>query len=133
MEIYPSSMDHINADINELCSKGIYLRFADGQVRCSRAFYHLQVMDGQEVGAALMCDVNQCLVCTCPHSELETVNTVAINLAMIFSGKHAHRYRLEFSKITSRNLEGDATMYEEIKHNRDSGKNTASLSLNWRT
>ncbi len=49
----------------------MYLRFADGQVRCSRAFYHLLVMDGQEVGAALMCDVNQCPVCTCPHSELD--------------------------------------------------------------
>jgi hypothetical protein len=23
------------------------------------------------VGAALMCDVNQCPVCTCPHSELD--------------------------------------------------------------
>jgi hypothetical protein len=32
-------------------------------------------MDGQDsevtVGAALMCDVNQCPVCTCPHSELD--------------------------------------------------------------
>ena len=71
MELYHSSMDHIIADINELCSKDIYLRFADGQVRCSRPFYHLLVMDGQEVGAALMCDVNQCPVCTCPHSELD--------------------------------------------------------------
>jgi hypothetical protein len=49
----------------------MYLRFADGQVRCIRAFYHLLVMDGQEVGAALMCDVNQCPLCTCPHSELD--------------------------------------------------------------
>ena len=71
MELYHSSMDHIIADINELCSKDMYLRFADGQVRCSRPFYHLLVMDGQEVGAALMCDVNQCPVCTCPHSELD--------------------------------------------------------------
>ena len=28
-------------------------------------------MDGQEVGAALMCDVNQYPVCTCPLSELD--------------------------------------------------------------
>ena len=28
-------------------------------------------MDGQEVGAGLMCDVNQCPVCTCPHDELD--------------------------------------------------------------
>ena len=54
MELYHSSMDHIIADINQLCSKDMYLRFADGQVRCSRPFYHLLVMDGQEVGAALM-------------------------------------------------------------------------------
>jgi hypothetical protein len=58
-------------DIKELCSKDMYLRFADGQVRCSRALYHLLVIDGQEVGAALMCDVNQFQVCTCPHSELD--------------------------------------------------------------
>ena len=70
-ELYHSSMDHIIADINLLCSKDIYLRFADGQVRCSRVFFHILVMDGQEVGAALMCDVNQCPVCTCPHSELD--------------------------------------------------------------
>ena len=49
MELYHSSMDHIIADINQLCSKDMYLRFADGQVRCSRPFYHLLVMDGQEV------------------------------------------------------------------------------------
>ena len=70
-QLYHRSMDHIIADINKLCSKDIYLRFADGLVRCSRAFYHVLVMDGQEVGAALMCDVNQCPVCTCPHSELD--------------------------------------------------------------
>ena len=70
-ELYHSSMEHIIADINELCSKDIYIRFADGQVRCSRAFYHLLVMDGQEVGAALMYDVNRYPVCTCPHSELD--------------------------------------------------------------
>ena len=70
-QLYHRSMDHIIADINKLCSKDFYLRFADGLVRCSRAFYHVLVMDGQEVGAALMCDVNQCPVCTCPHSELD--------------------------------------------------------------
>jgi hypothetical protein len=64
-------MDHIIADINQLCSRDIFLRFADDQVRCSRTFCHLLVMDGQEVGAALMCDVNQCPVCTCPHDELD--------------------------------------------------------------
>ena len=64
-------MDHIIRDINELCSRDIYLRFADDKVRLSRAFYHVLVMDGAEVAAALLCDVNQCPVCTCPHSELD--------------------------------------------------------------
>ncbi len=64
-------MDHVIADINRLCARGIYLRFVNEKVRCSRFFYHLLVMDGQTVGAALMCDVNQCPVCTCPHDELD--------------------------------------------------------------
>jgi hypothetical protein len=57
-------MDHIIQDINELCSKDIHLCFADNKVRLSRAFYHVLVMDGAEVAAALLCDVNQCPVCT---------------------------------------------------------------------
>jgi hypothetical protein len=71
LELYHRSMDHIIQDINELCSRDIYLRFADDKVRLSRAFYHVLVMDGAEVAAALLCDVNQCPVCTCPHSELD--------------------------------------------------------------
>ncbi len=64
-------MDHIIADLNRFCSTDIYLRFADGLVRLCRAFYHLLVMDGAEVAAALLCDVNQCPVCTFPHGELD--------------------------------------------------------------
>ena len=71
LELYHRSMDHIIADLNRLCSSDIYLRFADGVVRLCSAFYHLLVMDGAEVVAALLCDVNQCPVCTCPHSELD--------------------------------------------------------------
>jgi hypothetical protein len=70
LELYHRSMDHIIADINQLCSRDIFPRFADDKVRCSRTFYHVLVMDGQEVGAA-MCNVNQCPVCTCPHDELD--------------------------------------------------------------
>ena len=65
-------MDHIILDINDLCSRDIYLRFADDKVRCALTFYHALVMDGAEVAAALLCEVNQCPVCTCPHSELRT-------------------------------------------------------------
>ena len=62
LELYHRSMDHIIRDINELCSRDIYLRFADDKVRLSRAFYHVLVMDDAEVAAALLCDVNQCPV-----------------------------------------------------------------------
>ena len=74
LELYHRSMDHIIADLNRLCSSDIYLRFADGVVRHCRAFYHLLVMDGAEVAAALLCDVNQCPVCTCPRSELDSTD-----------------------------------------------------------
>ena len=75
LELYHRSMDHIIADLNRLCSNDIYLRFADGQVRLCRTFYHLLVMDGAEVAAALLCDVNQCPVCTCPHSDLDNTDS----------------------------------------------------------
>jgi hypothetical protein len=56
---------------NALCSRDVYLRFADDTVQLRRASYHVLVMDGAEMAAALLCDVNQCPVCTCPHSELD--------------------------------------------------------------
>ena len=65
------SMDHVIEDLNELCSKDIYLRFADDRIRLSRAFFHVLVLDGAEVAAATMCDTRQCPVCTCPHQELD--------------------------------------------------------------
>ena len=71
LDLYHCSMDHIIADLNELCSKDIYLRFADNLIRLSRAFYHLLVLDGAEVAAATMCDTRPCPVCTCPHDELD--------------------------------------------------------------
>ena len=64
-------MDHIIQDINDLCARDIYLRFADDRVRCFSTFYHALVMDGKEVAAALLCDVNQYPLCACPTSELD--------------------------------------------------------------
>ncbi len=69
LELYHRSMDHIIQDINDLCSRDIYLRFADDRGRCVSTFFYALVMDGAEVAAALLCDVNQCPMCTCPHSE----------------------------------------------------------------
>ncbi len=52
IELYHRSMDRIIQDINEQCSKDIYLCFADNKVRLSRAFYHVLVMDGAIFAAA---------------------------------------------------------------------------------
>jgi hypothetical protein len=71
LDLYHRSMDHVIADLNELCSKDMHLRFADDRIRLSRAFYHVLVLDGAEVAAATMCDTRQCPVCTCPHDELD--------------------------------------------------------------
>ncbi len=81
LELYHQSMYHIIADLNRLCSSDIYLRFADGVVRLCSAFYHLLVMDVAEVAAALLCDVNQCPVCTCPHK----VNWIAQTVLTLFA------------------------------------------------
>jgi hypothetical protein len=64
-------MDHVIADLNELCLKDMYIRSADNSIRLSRAVYHVRVLDGAEVAAATMCDTRQYPVCTCPHDELD--------------------------------------------------------------
>ena len=71
LDLYHRSMDHVIADLNKLCSSDIYLRYADNQIRLSRAFFHVLVLDGAEVAAATMCDTRQCPVCTCPHQDLD--------------------------------------------------------------
>ena len=52
LDLYRRSMDHIIADLNELCSKDIHLRFADNVIHLSKAFYHVLLLDGAEVAAA---------------------------------------------------------------------------------
>ncbi len=71
LDLYHRSMDHVIADLNELCSNNLYLRFADNSIRLSRAFFHVLVLDGTEVAAATMCDTRQSPVCRCPHQDLD--------------------------------------------------------------
>ena len=56
LDLYHRSMDPIIADLNDLCSRDIYLRYADNRIRLSRAFYHVLVLDGAEEAAATTCD-----------------------------------------------------------------------------
>ncbi len=71
LDLYHRSMDHVIADLNDLCLRDIYLRYADNRIRLSRAFYHVLVLEGAEVAAATMCDTTQCPVCKCPHKDLD--------------------------------------------------------------
>ena len=63
--------DCLVANTLHLMSTKTHMETDFGAVRLCSAFYHLLVMDGAEVAAALPCDFNQCPVCTCPHSELD--------------------------------------------------------------
>ncbi len=97
MELYHSSMDHIIAYINELCSKDMYLYFADGQVRCSRAIYHLLVMDGQEVGAALI-EINMWMW----HYGRTFPRQIAVDQAVEFRKKRVQESRARGAETVRR-------------------------------
>jgi hypothetical protein len=101
-------MDHIIQDINDLCSRDIYIRFADDKVQCSRAFYHVLVMDGAEVAAALLCDVNQRPVCTCPHSELDRTD-------VSYPYRNTESVKREVDAARSEHLDDDGEVKERHK------------------
>jgi hypothetical protein len=69
-------MDHIIADLNDLCSRDIYLLFEDNRIRLSGAYYHVLVYHSGELAAATMCDTTQCFVCTCWHMDLERTDVL---------------------------------------------------------
>ena len=70
MGLYHSAMAHIIPEINDICSKDDYYRFADKLVRQGRGFWHLLCMDGAEIAAATMCGTDNCPTCECPKAEL---------------------------------------------------------------
>ena len=51
--LYHNAMGHIVADVNDLCSKDRYYRFADKIVRCGRGFWHFLSLDGSEIAVQL--------------------------------------------------------------------------------
>ena len=72
LSLYQRAMDHIVADVNEVCSMDRYYRFADKVVRLGRAFWHLLSMDGAEIAAATLCGTDNCPTCECPKAELDS-------------------------------------------------------------
>lgn len=74
LDLYHRCMDHIVAEVNQLCSEDKYYVFADRKVRLGRCFWHLLSMDGLEIAASTMCDT--CPVCECPKAELDRTDVL---------------------------------------------------------
>ena len=71
IDVFHRSLDIIVAKVNELCSKNIFIRFADNLTRESRVSPHFCSADGMEMAAITMCPTGDCLSCTCPADELD--------------------------------------------------------------
>ena len=101
MALYHSAMAHLIPEINDICAKDDYYRFADKLVLKGREFWHplcmdgadiaaatyyrfadklvlkghkfwhLLCMDGADIAAATMCGTDNCPTCECPKAELD--------------------------------------------------------------
>ena len=65
-------MDHVIADLNDLCSRDIYLRYADNHIRLSRLFITSLYWTGWRWQPRL-CAI---LVCKCPHNDLDRTDVL---------------------------------------------------------
>jgi hypothetical protein len=75
-------------------------------------------MDRQVVGAALMWDVNQCPVCTCPHSELDRTevsysyrNTGPVKAAVKAVQEEHHDENVKFGYNDSEEVRNNILIY----------------------
>ena len=80
LAIYHAAMAPIIDEINEICSKDDFYRFADKLVRQGRGFWHLLSMDGAEIAQATMCTTDNCPTCECPKAELDNTQRKSRNL-----------------------------------------------------
>ena len=76
LAIYHAAMSPIIDEINEICSKDDFYRFADKLVRQGRGFWHLLSMDGAEIAQATMCTTDNCPTCECPKAELDNTEDI---------------------------------------------------------
>ena len=76
LAIYHAAMAPIIDEINEICSKDDFYRFADKLVRQGRGFWHLLSMDGAEIAQATMCTTDNCPTCECPKAELDNTDDI---------------------------------------------------------
>ena len=71
LDLYYQCMGIVSEEINELCDKELYIRYADNKACRSQCFLHLCSMDGLEVSASTMCDITQCPSCVAPNDMLD--------------------------------------------------------------
>ena len=64
-------MAHIIPELNDICAKDDYYRFADKLVRQGRGVLHLLCIDRAEIAAATMCGTDNCPTCECPEAKLD--------------------------------------------------------------
>jgi hypothetical protein len=79
MVLYHSAMAHLIPEINDICAKDDYYRFADRIVRQVCGFWQMLSLNGAEVAAATMCGTDSCPTCKCPKANLDsTEDTYAV-------------------------------------------------------
>ena len=76
LALYHAAMAPVIDEINEICSKDDYYRFADKLVREGRGFWHLLSMDGAEIAQATMCTTDNCPTCECPKAQLDNTDDI---------------------------------------------------------
>lgn len=103
LALYHSALAPIIDEVNEICSKNAYYRFADKLVRQGRGFWHLLSMDGAEIAAATMCSTDNCPTCECPKSELD-------NTEYTYNLRHTQSVRLAVEKARAELLNADGTI-----------------------
>ena len=95
-------------EINEICSKNDYYRFADKLVRQGRGFWHLLCMDGAEIAAATMCGTDNCPTCECPKAELD-------NTEDTYPLRRTESVRKQVEQARAEHLKADGTIKDNHK------------------
>ena len=108
MALYHSAMAHIIPEINHICSKNDYYRFADKVVRQGRGFWHLLCMDGAEIAAATMCGTDNCPTCECPKAELD-------NTEDTYPLRRTESVRKQVVQARAEHLNADGTIKDNHK------------------
>jgi len=108
MALYHSAMAHIIPELNDICAKDDYYRFADKLVRQGRGFWHLLCMDGAEIAAATMCGTDNCPTCECPKAELDSTEHT-------YPLRSTETIRKKVEQARAEHLKADGTIKQDHK------------------